>query len=165
MEEMSEYKSVVAKLERGQNIFRASTIRGLLNELESTISKKDVEIADLSSNCTQCKEPVWCEVKGQLKQKDTTIAERDAEIAGLRSKHGDYEHPQDSIDRGRVIDQLKIDKANLKSEIARLKRELGQEEDSGSYDSLIPSESWVGKSAQTIKFVKEQRAACDRTNP
>jgi hypothetical protein len=43
--------------------------------------------------------------------------------------------------------------------------EDGQEEDSGSYDSLIPEKSWVGKSAQTIKFIKENRANEDRIYP
>lgn len=47
-----------------------------------------------------------------------------SEIAGLRAKHNDYEHPQDSIDRGNRISQLEIDKHNLQTQLAALRSEL-----------------------------------------
>lgn len=47
-----------------------------------------------------------------------------SEIAGLRAKHNDYEHPQDSIDRGNRISQLEIDKYNLQTQLDALKSEI-----------------------------------------
>lgn len=47
-----------------------------------------------------------------------------SEIAGLRAKHNDYEHPQDSIDRGNRISQLEIDKHNLQNQLAGAQAEV-----------------------------------------
>ena len=92
-----------------------------IERLRAQLAEKDKEIKRLTE------EPKLCPFCGgklytfaEIVELKTEIANLLSEIAGLRAKHNDYEHPQDSIDRGNRIDQLEIDKFNLKTELKRL---------------------------------------------
>jgi len=93
----------------------------LVNALRAQLAEAQAEIKRLTE------EPKLCPFCGgklytfaEIVELKTEIANLLSEIAGLRAKHNDYEHPQDSIDRGNRIDQLEIDKFNLKTELKRL---------------------------------------------
>jgi DNA repair exonuclease SbcCD ATPase subunit len=98
-----------------------NSVFNVISSLRSQLAEAQAEIKRLTE------EPKLCPFCGgklytfaEIVELKTEIANLLSEIAGLRAKHNDYEHPQDSIDRGNRIDQLEIDKFNLKTELKRL---------------------------------------------
>ena len=75
---------VIRDFQGGRNIFRRPSMFSMVVEVERLRDK----VADLTTNanCTQCKEPGWCEIKGQLDAKDAEIARLTAEIESLKRK-------------------------------------------------------------------------------
>lgn len=50
-----------------------------ITAIQEKLSKDESEIAELTSTCSQCKEPAWCETKAENKRLTKELAEAEAD--------------------------------------------------------------------------------------
>jgi hypothetical protein len=85
----------------------ASAGRVITNQLTETFNPRTLHGIDLARIAGLAENRQLIEENERLK----------AENAGLRRKHNDYEHPDDTIARGREVEHLKVEIFNLRRQL------------------------------------------------